>query len=263
MNHKIQKARDIVFRIKRYNPENSGKPYRQEFSVHAKPGMTVLEGLREIKENLEPSLSMRFSCRMGVCGSCAMLINGLPSLSCNVQLLEVADTVIELSPLPNFYTIKDLVPDLTPLFEKHAAVKPYILRKAAREMEFPSREYSQTPEELVAFLQFANCIKCGACMSACPTQATDRQYLGPMAFAQAHRYNQDTRDDGFKERKKIIGDNHGIYNCHCAGECSRVCSKGVDPGLAIQHLKRNLFINSFKMLTRKKDQQQSTHTKAV
>ena len=155
--------------------------------------MTVLDGLHYIKENLDQTLAWRYSCRMGVCGSCGMLINGVPALACNTQILEVAGTGSALGPLPNFDIVRDLVPDLTAMFEKHRALTPFISRDEA-EINDPAGEYYQSPEDLERYLQFSFCIKCGCCMSACPTLATDTRYLGPMPLTQAFRYNNDTRD---------------------------------------------------------------------
>ena len=113
-----QKATDIIFYIRRYVPEKDSKPFWQEFTVHVEPGMTVLDGLHQIKQTQDPSLCIRYSCRMGVCGSCAMLINGTPTLACNTQILHLTKSRLTLASLPNFEIIKDLVPDLTSLFSK-------------------------------------------------------------------------------------------------------------------------------------------------
>ena len=142
--------------------------------------------------------------------------------------------------LPNFNIIRDLVPDLVPMFGVHQRIKPYIIRKDAQEMEKPSAEYFQSPHQLEEFLQFTYCIKCGVCMAACPTMATDRQYPGPMPLTQVYRYNTDSRDDGGGERKDLVAKCHGVFGCHYAGECSNACPKGVDPARAIQLLKRDL-----------------------
>ena len=241
----------IIFYIRRFDPENDKAPWLQQFTVQVEKGMTILDGLHQIKETQDSSLAWRFSCRMGVCGSCAMLINGKPALACNTQILEV-NQIITLAPLPNFAIIKDFVPDLTPLFEKHRSIHPYIKREDLKEMRNPTGEYFQTPQELERYLQFSYCIKCGACIAACPTMATDRDYLGPTALAQAYRYNTDSRDGGFKARKDRVEFFHGVFNCHYAGECSRVCPKGVDPARAIQLMKRELVFDYLKLKRHKK-----------
>ncbi len=251
MTRKPQQSLDITFHLRRYNPDVDNKPHWQKFKVHVEPGMTVLDGLHLIKETQDPTLAVRYSCRMGVCGSCGMLLNGRPSLACNTQILDIATKDLTVASLPNFDIVKDLVPDLTPLFTKHISIHPYIVRDDADEMLNPTGEFFQSPDELTEYLQFTYCIKCGLCMSACPTMATDPEFLGPQPIAQSYRYNRDTRDDGFSLRKKIVGDTHGAFRCHYAGECSNVCPKGVDPARAIQFMKRQLVWDYLKLRKRK------------
>jgi succinate dehydrogenase / fumarate reductase iron-sulfur subunit len=244
---KEEKKTNITFYIRRFDPAKDEEPREQQYNLQVEAGMTVLDGLHRIKETQDPTLAFRFSCRMGVCGSCAMLINGKPTLACNTQILDVTQSVLPVAPLPNFSIIRDLVPDLVPMFEVHQRVQPFIKRGDQKEMEQPSGEYFQSPHQLEKFLQFTYCIKCGACMAACPTMATDRQYLGPMPLTQIYRYCVDSRDDGGKERKDIAAASHGAYNCHYAGECSNVCPKGVDPARAIQLMKKELVREYFNL----------------
>lgn len=246
--NKNQVAKEILFRIRRYDPDKDAAPHYEGYRIHVHPGMTVLDGLHVIRETIDPTLSWRYSCRMGVCGSCAMMVNGKPMLACNNQILDITDSELVLAPLVNFDIIKDLVPDLQPMFEKHQSLRPFLHRADEEEMENPTGEYAQSPEELVEYLQFTYCIRCGACMAACPTLATDMGYLGPMPLTQAYRWAADKRDEGFDERKKVAGDNAGAFSCHYAGECSNVCPKGVDPARAIQLLKKQLVKDYFKFL---------------
>jgi len=246
------KPKEITFKIRRFNPEKDKEPYFQNFKIKVDPGMTVLDGLHKIKWDHDSTLAMRYSCRMGVCGSCAMLINHKPALACNTQIMDVADDILCIAPLPNFSIIRDLVPDLSEMLEKHRNLMPHILREDHEEMKNPSGEFFQSPEDLVKYLQFAYCIKCGACMAACPTMATDEEYMGPMPLAQSHRYNSDTRDFGFNKRKMVAGDSHGAFRCHYGGECSRVCPKGVDPARAVQLLKRDMVFDYLKLKCKKK-----------
>jgi len=245
---KDHKTYNITFYIRRFDPAKDEAPREQQFSLQVERGMTVLDGLHRLKETQDPTLAFRFSCRMGVCGSCAMLINGKPTLACNTQILDLTQDALTVAPLPNFSIIRDLVPDLVPMFEVHQGVRPYIERGDAKEMMDPSGEYFQSPHQLEAFLQFTYCIKCGACMAACPTMATDRKYLGPMPLTQIYRYCVDSRDDGSKVRKDIAAAAHGVFNCHYAGECSNVCPKGVDPARAIQLMKKELVRDYFNLL---------------
>ena len=226
-------AKTILYRVRRYDPSREPAPRWQDFTIPRVSGMTVLDGLWTIKETQDASLVWRSSCRMGVCGSCGMLINGKPKLGCNTQVSELASDVVAVAPLPNFDIIRDLVPDLAPMFDSHAALKPYLIREDVRERESPTGEFGQSIHELEKYLQFSYCIKCGCCMAACPTYATDPNYSGPMPLGQAHRYNADSRDGGFKARKPQLAGGSGPWRCHYAGECSRACPKGVDPATAV------------------------------
>ena len=233
-------TQQITFKIQRYNPEQGGTLYFQEFTVPSSRGMTVLDGLIHIKENLDSTLAFRTSCRMAICGSCGILINNYPHLACHTQIEEFHAARLTVKPLPNLAVIKDLVVDLTPMFDNHKSIKPYIIRHATEEMENPTAEFIQTPQEQNTFLQFTYCVKCGMCVSACPTSASDKLFLGPQAMAQCYHYCTDSRDEGETERYPIVDADHGIWQCHLAGACSEVCPKGVDPALAIQLLKRRL-----------------------
>jgi succinate dehydrogenase / fumarate reductase, iron-sulfur subunit len=235
----------VTFDVLRYNPGNGQAPHLQQFSVPVTKGMTVLDGLTWIKEHADRTLSWRSSCRMGICGSCGMFINGLPRLACNNQIVHLHSDRVVIKPLPNYEMIRDLVPDLESLFNKHRSVKPYLIRKDHAEQNHPTLEYFQSEQELVNYIQFAYCIKCGLCLSACPTVATSEQYIGPQALTQGWRYTVDSRDDGAQERAQELYSKHGVYRCHFAGACSQVCPKGVDPALAIQLAKKDAFLKSF------------------
>ncbi len=234
------KFTEIKFKVQRYNPENGKAPHLQEFTVPFTKGMTVLDGLLHIKENMDSTLAFRTSCRMGICGSCAMLINDYPHLACHTQIEELHTDKLTVKPLPNLPIIKDLVPDMSTFFANHKSIKPYIIRSDRQEMEQPTAEYTQAPKELDSFLQFTYCIKCGICVAACPTSASDSEFLGPQALAQCYRYCADSRDEGAEERVASVDTKHGIWHCHFAAACSEVCPKGLDPGLAIQLMKRSL-----------------------
>jgi succinate dehydrogenase / fumarate reductase iron-sulfur subunit len=169
-----------------------------------------------------------------------MVINGAPRLACSTQVLDVSRETLRVEPLWNFDIVKDLVADQTPMFAKHASVRPYLVRHDAGEIEQAETEYRQSPEELIEYLQFSYCIKCGLCLAACPTVATDAGYLGPMPLTAARRYNADSRDQGFVQRLGLLEAAGGAFHCHYAGECSRACPKGVDPARAVQLLKRSL-----------------------
>ncbi|MFI5167472.1 MAG: succinate dehydrogenase/fumarate reductase iron-sulfur subunit [Thermoanaerobaculales bacterium] len=232
--------KEVTYRIRRFDPNQDAAPHWEEYRIPYAAGMTVLDGLWKIKETLSPTLVWRSSCRMGVCGSCGMLINGRPRLACNTQITELESTSVVVAPLPNFDIVRDLVPELGPMFGSHQDLQPFLIRADVEEREHPTGEFVQSAHELEEYLQFTYCIKCGCCMAACPTFATDALYSGPMPLGQAHRYNADSRDGGFETRKQVLAGEAGPWRCHYAGECSRVCPKGVDPAKAIQLMKREL-----------------------
>ena len=229
----------VHIKIQRYRPDEHEQFQFSEYEVQAKPGMTVNDALFTIKEKLDGSVTWRVSCRMGICGSCGMKINGRWMLACQTQLADLGTDEIVLEPLPNYPIIRDLVPDLTELYVKHRKVKPFIIRDDHTELENPTREYVQTPEQMERYLQFAYCIMCGLCNSACPVISTDQKFVGPQALAQAFHYNADSRDEGASSRFEVVDEPHGCWRCHFAGACSTVCPRGVDPALGIQLLRRD------------------------
>jgi len=142
------------------------------------------------------------------------LLNGRPTLACNTQILHIATTDLTVGPLANFDIIRDLVPDLSTMFDKHVAVKPHIVRAEEAGIDDPEGEFYQSPEQLGAYLQFTYCIKCGCCMGACPTLATDARYLGPMPLAAAQRYNADTSRRRAAERNQSRAVRMAPFGCH-------------------------------------------------
>ncbi len=238
---KDYEGKEMTFRIFRYDPDKDSEPYFQQYKIVLRHGMTILDALMHIKETQDPTLSYRKSCRMGICGSCAMQVNGFPILTCQTQVVEISTDTIEVRPLANFPVIRDLVPDLGDFMAHHESVLPYIIREEEQEQDNPAEEHYQSPDELEQYLQFAYCIKCGACLAACPTNATDRKFTGPQALAAAYRYSADSRDDGLAFRLDALEHPNSLFRCHYAGACSEACPKGVDPSLGIQLLKRDLF----------------------
>lgn len=207
---------------------------RARYDLRYRKGMTVLDALIEVREKQDSSLGYRHSCRMGVCGSCGMSIEGIPRLACQTQVSSLGKGVIRVEPLHSMTVIRDLVVDIAPFLEMHRSVKPYLVRKDVVERDRSDREYRVLSDEIRNFLQFDYCIMCGLCYSACPTIALDPAYLGPQAIAQAYRYMADPRDEGWEKRVDILDKAHGVWRCHVAGSCSFVCPKDVDPAKAIQ-----------------------------
>lgn len=237
-------TRTITFRIQRYDPDKDTAPHWETRQLAVTEGMTVLEALHELKHEQDPTLAWRSSCRMGICGSCGMFINEKPQLACQTQVLHLGTEVVSVAPLPNYDNVKDLVPDLEPLFHKHAAVQPHLIPDKSVVEDTPTGEFLQSPDQREEFGQFSICIKCGLCMAACPTLATDRDFLGPQPLAQAYRYTIDSRDNGLHDRLENIDALHGPFQCHLAGACTDACPKGVDPAMGIQLLKRTLTLDA-------------------
>lgn len=207
---------------------------RVKYEVKYRKGMTVLDALTEVREKQDSSLGYRYSCRMGICGSCGISIEGVPKLACQTQVSTLKSETIRVEPLRGMSVMKDLVVDIAPFIQKHRSVKPYLVRNDTNERDRSQREYKVLSEEVRRFLQFDYCIMCGLCYSACPTVALDPAYLGPQAMAQAYRYMADPRDEGWEQRIDILDSSHGVWRCHVAGACSFVCPKDVDPAKAIQ-----------------------------
>jgi len=195
----------------------------------------VLDGLNYIKDELDGTLSYRWSCRMGICGSCGARVNGEPKLTCGTFLTDYAPGPVRIEPLANFPIIRDLVVDLTDFLVKLGAVQPWLIRDEDKPVE--EGEYLQTPAELDEYKQFSMCINCMLCYSACPVYGLDDKFLGPAAIALAQRYNLDSRDEGADRRLTVLSQPEGVWGCTFVGECSRACPKGVDPAGAIQRYK--------------------------
>ena len=225
----------ITLEVMRYRPEQETEPTFQRYQVPVRKDWVVLDALNYIKDNLDGSLAYRWSCRMGVCGSCGMMVNEEPKLTCATFLAHYLPGTVRVEPLRYFPVIRDLVIDMTDFMVKLQSVKPWIIR--ADEKPLSQGEYLQTPEELDTYKQFSMCINCMLCYAACPVYGLDPQFIGPAAIALAQRYNMDARDQGSQQRLDMLSQHEGIWGCTFVGECTKVCPKGVDPAGAIQQYK--------------------------
>lgn len=232
----LDTTRSITLKISRFNPSTDALVTFNQYKIPVQKWTTVLDAILYVKQNLDHSIGVRYSCRQASCGSCGMRINGYPRLACYTKISELDSDTVTVEPMFNFPVIRDLVVDFKQMFSTHKRMKPYIISDES-ELESGKKEFLQTPQDVEKYLQFSYCIKCGLCNSGCPTMATDKSFIGPQGLAQAYRYVADSRDKGKKERLKVVDESHGIWRCHFAGTCSHVCPKGVDPAMAIQLLR--------------------------
>ena len=225
----------ITLEVFRFRPDEEDKPVFQSYEVPLRKDWVILDALNYVKDYMDGSLSFRWSCRMGVCGSCGMMVNGNPELTCATFLEKLAPGPIRIEPLANFPVVRDLVIDMSDFMHKLKSVKPWVIRNK-NEAE-PEGEYLQTPSQLADYKQFSMCINCMLCYAACPVYGLEPEFTGPAAIALAQRYNKDNRDQGQEERMSILSTDEGIWQCTFVGECSAVCPKSVDPAGAIQQYK--------------------------
>jgi fumarate reductase iron-sulfur subunit len=228
-------AEQIALEVTRFSPERDKAPSVQSFDVPLRKEWVVLDALNYVKDKVDGSLSFRWSCRMGVCGSCGMMVNGEPKLTCATFLTDYAPGPVRVEPLKNFPVMRDLIVEITDFLEKLSKVKPWLIRE--KEKPITEGEYLQSPEQLETFRQYSMCINCLLCYAACPVYGLDPLFAGPAALALAQRYNMDSRDEGKNERLDILSQHDGIWGCTFVGDCTQVCPKHVDPAGAIQQYK--------------------------
>ncbi|WP_417763570.1 succinate dehydrogenase/fumarate reductase iron-sulfur subunit [Shewanella sp.] len=219
--------------VLRYDPAKDDEPYLEAFKVPANDTTSVQDALAYIKDNLDKSLSYRWSCRMAICGSCGVMVNKVPKLACKTFLRDYPQGMT-LEPLDNFAIEKDLVVDKTPFLDRLEAIKPYIIGNDRKPEDGTNL---QTPAQMAKYKQFAGCINCGLCYAACPQFGLNPEFIGPAALTLAHRYNLDNRDHGKKDRMKLINGDNGAWGCTFVGYCSEVCPKHVDPAAAVNQSK--------------------------
>ncbi len=225
-----------LFTIFRYNPEKDQQPYFRDYRLNPSETWSVLDCLNEIKWRQDETLTFRRSCRSGICGSCAMNINGENALACETRIYDIKKSKITIKPLPCFTVVRDLVVDLEPFFDAIKKIKPYIISIGGNAH---SHSGLQSPEERALLDGLYECILCGACTSACPS-FHDNEYIGPAALLKVFRFSADSRDKGDHERFPIINKVDGVWRCHTIFNCVESCPKELNPVSAIQQLKRKL-----------------------
>jgi len=231
------------FKIYRWDPEVPGqKPYTSTYPVDLDEcGPMVLDALIKIKAEQEPGLTFRRSCREGICGSCAMNINGTNTLACLCYITppgeeKVSDKPVTINPLPHMYVIKDLVPDMTNFYDQYRSIKPWLQTKSEHDL---TSEHLQTQVDRKKLDGMYECILCACCSTSCPSYWWNADsYLGPAVLMQAYRWIQDSRDDMRQERLEALDDAFKLYRCHTIMNCSKTCPKHLNPGKAIGEIKK-------------------------
>ena len=224
-----------VFRVYRYDPDSGENPRYDRFEVDMEQcGPMVLDALLKIKNEMDPSLTLRRSCREGICGSCAMNIDGTNTLACTKAVADI-EGEIKINPLPHMPVIKDLVPDLTHFYAQHASVQPWL----KTETPAPPRERLQSKSDRQKLDGLYECILCACCSTACPSYWwNSERYLGPAVLLQAYRFIVDSRDEYTGERLDELEDPFKLYRCHTIMNCTNTCPKGLNPAKAIAEIKK-------------------------
>ncbi|MEE2761272.1 MAG: succinate dehydrogenase iron-sulfur subunit [Pseudomonadota bacterium] len=225
------------FRVYRYAEDAGENPRIDTYEVEMNNcGPMVLDGLIKIKDQMDPTLAFRRSCREGVCGSCAMNVDGTNTLACIKDLKEIKGDV-KIFPLPHMPVIKDLVPDLTMAYAQYASIQPWVKADTPP----PDKERLQSPEEREKLDGLWECVLCFSCSTSCPSYWWNGdRYLGPASLLQAYRWLADSRDESIGERLDNLEDPFRLYRCHTIMNCTNTCPKSLNPGKAIAETKKML-----------------------
>lgn len=233
-----------TFQVYRWNPDQpEKKPYMQEYQLDLnQTGPMVLDALIRMKNEIDPTLTFRRSCREGICGSCAMNIEGTNTLACLCRIDTDTSKASKIYPLPHTYVVKDLVPDLTQFYKQYKSIKPYLQRK---DPPIPGKEHLQSIADRKKLDGLYECILCACCSTSCPSYWwNSSEYLGPAVLMQSYRWLADSRDQFKGERKAALDNEMSLYRCHTIMNCARTCPKGLNPGLAIAQIKKELAFGS-------------------
>jgi len=242
-NSKVEKGKHFAstatntksFKIYRWSPDDDKNPTLDTFEVDMDTcGPMVLDALIKIKNETDPSLTFRRSCREGICGSCAMNIDGTNTLACIKPIDEISGDA-KIYPLPHMPVVKDLVPDLNHVYAQLATIEPWMKTQSTA----PSRERLQSPEEQHLIDEASACILCFCCSTACPSYWWNGdRFLGPAILLQAYRWIADSRDEATGERLDALEDPFRLYRCHTIMNCTKTCPKGLNPAKAIADIKQ-------------------------
>eukprot|EP01129_Flabellula_baltica_P000199 TRINITY_DN10247_c0_g1_i1.p1 TRINITY_DN10247_c0_g1~~TRINITY_DN10247_c0_g1_i1.p1 ORF type:complete len:319 (-),score=72.67 TRINITY_DN10247_c0_g1_i1:56-1012(-) len=247
MNKKVSTGKldkVVKFEIYRYN-RKMGDPYLSVYEVDcAKCDRMILDALIKIKNEIDPTLTFRRSCREGICGSCAMNIAGTNTLACLKPISEAVDSndVVKIFPLPHLSVIRDLVPDLNNFYAQHKSIMPWLEPKEEL-VASATKELYQSEADRAQLDGLYECILCACCSASCPSYwwAGDKEYLGPAVLLQAFRWLSDSRDGATKQRIERLSEEEGtVYKCHTILNCTNTCPKGLNPGRAVQLVKNHI-----------------------
>ncbi len=223
------------YRVYRYDPDSGENPRLDTYFIDRDDcGPMVLDGLLWIKNKIDPTLTLRRSCREGICGSCSMNIAGANTLACTKGMDEI-DGHVSVYPLPHMPVIKDLVPDLSTFYEQHRSIEPWLKTTTPT----PQKEWLQSKPEREKLDGLYECILCACCSTSCPSYWWNgEKYLGPAVLLQAYRWLIDSRDEATSERLDNLEDPFKLYRCHTIMNCTKVCPKGLNPAKAIAEIKK-------------------------
>src|ERR1700684_3650466 len=226
--------RTKTFKVYRWSPDDAENPRLDEYTIDLdKCGPMMLDALIHIKNDIDSTLTFRRSCREGICGSCAMNIDGTNTLACTKDMHSIADA-IRIYPLPHMAVVKDLVPDLPNFYAQHASIEPWL----KTDTPAPEREWPQAPEDRSKLDGLYECILCACCSTSCPSYWWNGdRYLGPAILLQAYRWLIDSRDEAQGERLDGLEDPSRLYRCHTIMNCAQTCPKSLNPAKAIIHIK--------------------------
>nr|XP_019553762.2 succinate dehydrogenase [ubiquinone] iron-sulfur subunit, mitochondrial [Aedes albopictus] len=232
------------FQIYRWNPDKpEQKPYNQTYEVDLNAcGPMVLDALIKIKNEIDPTLTFRRSCREGICGSCAMNIGGTNTLACISKIdADNMDKPTKVYPLPHMYVVKDLVPDMNNFYNQYRSIQPWLQRKNEAGEKKGDAQYLQSVDDRAKLDGLYECILCACCSTSCPSYWWNGdKYLGPAVLMQAYRWIIDSRDESTAARLDKLKDPFSVYRCHTIMNCTRTCPKGLNPGKAIAEIKKLL-----------------------
>jgi succinate dehydrogenase / fumarate reductase iron-sulfur subunit len=236
--HHAGAKRERAFRVYRWNPDDGKNPQVDTYYVDLdESGPMLLDALIWIKSHIDPTLTFRRSCREGVCGSCAMNIDGVNTLACTRTMAEVKTETVRIYPLPHMSVVKDLIPDLTNFYAQYASIEPWLKTKTP----VPQKEWKQSHEDREKLDGLYECILCACCSTSCPSYWwNEERYLGPAVLLQAQRWIVDSRDESTGERLDNLEDPFRLYRCHTIMNCSKACPKGLNPAKAIAEIKKKM-----------------------